>query len=208
MMRCALFLLLAVFYLASPALAGPNQDHPAKAAWIADIGENASYEERAHFLEIYTGYSILGTVEMVRADVQKTAGLCADKNPSIREKMRARFKAWDAAIAPVLAEVRGHLDNMVLAQTYAEEESFRALFADIDAQRKATLAGVDKVYKTELSACAYLHDTMDSTQENMLALLRQSLISVPAAPMVLTEPPIKPEPSGEDKPSADASSRK
>lgn len=149
--------------------------------WVKELHETATPEEQTHFYMVYTTYSLIGTVKMVRNDVQRAVKACGDDNPDMKTKMSARFSDWNAAVDPVLSEAEGHVQNMILAQDYVEEDKLRALLTDIDAQREKALGSVDKVPVSTFDACEHLYATMDDTQAQMVSLLRQTLISVPAS---------------------------
>jgi hypothetical protein len=152
-------------------------DHPyvEMQALIKDL----SITDKQHFFQLYSAYNTMGTVSMVRSDVRRAIGACGAHNPEMKEKLNARFKAWDKDLAPVLDEVNGHVNNMIIAQDYAEEEIIRSIMQKMDNVRRDTASSIEKIPVTTPEACQYLHDKMDETQAQMTTLLRQMLISTP-----------------------------
>ncbi len=153
-----------------------------KPAWVEDLQKSASREEQMHFYMVYTTHSLLGTLQMVRDDVERAVEECSMNNPDMEEKMTSRFKLWNEALAPVFSEVKAHVANMVLVQDYADKGDMNALMVDIDAQRVKSLKGVNKVPVSAPGACQHLYDKMDDTQDKMTTLLRQTLVSMPVSP--------------------------
>ena len=141
--------------------------------------EPLSDGEKKHFFHIYDSYKLIGTVHVVHSGIKDTVKECGKKNPDIKSNIEARFKDWDGAVMSVLGEAQGHLDNMVLAQEYAKKRDIKAVFKSIEDTRAHTEARFERVPVTTLEACEYLLGKMDDTQENLIGLLRSTLVSYP-----------------------------
>ena len=81
-----------------------------------------------------------------------------------------------------MSEAQGHLDNMVLVQTYAPAKDIRGVFKVMDDARDKAETEIKKIPVTTPEACQYLLDKMDETQENMVKILRLTLTSHPLQP--------------------------
>ncbi len=146
---------------------------------IKGISKDLNEKDRTHFLTITNNYNLTSTVDIVRRDVGKAVKACAEKNPEIKDKITDRFTKWEGAVVPVIDEARGHIDNMILAQDYISKEAIEDVFHKIDATREETEGKIEKVPVTTLQACNVLYNKMDETQETVVKLLRQMLISYP-----------------------------
>lgn len=155
--------------------------------------EGRSKVEQRHFFTIYHTYNIIGTVEMVRDDVEKAVDACGDKNKEMKEKLKDRFKLWEDAVEPALDEAEAHVENMIDVQDYVDGDDIEDLLDEMDETREKTAKAIEKVPVTTPEACEFLHDKMDETQEKMVGLLRQLLVSVP---LPEPEPEEEPEPQG------------
>ncbi len=142
-------------------------------------------EEKKHFFLIYNTYNLLSTVEVVRSDVEEAIEQCGDKNADMKGELNQRFDEWDDAIETVMDEANDNLDNLVIAQDYAKKKEIKHIFKSLDEAREATDSRFQKIPVTSSEACAALNKKMDGTQENLLKLLRSTLVSFPQAVQVL-----------------------
>ncbi len=144
-------------------------------AFTADFGKN----EKKHFMAMYGSYNLISVVNIVRTDVEEAIEKCADKNPDMKDALKSRYKDWDASLEPVMDEAQGNLDNMIKVQDYAKEGDIEDFFEFLDEQREAKTEDIKKVPVTTPEACEHLRSAMDKTQEQLIALLRSTLVSVP-----------------------------
>lgn len=162
------------------------------------MSEKLKPEEQKHFFTMYNNYNMIGTVKMVQSDVANAITACGQENPEIKSKLDARFSKWKDAVAPVIKEAETNVDNMVVAQDYADAKEIKSIFKTVDEMRSTTNKQIDKQPVSNREACDYLLGKMDDTQENFVQLLRATLVSVPPSP--------QPEPAkapAEDKPSSE-----
>ena len=141
--------------------------------------ENLEAREKNHLYIIYTNYNMIATVTTVRTDVQNAIVQCSLNNTEMQADLDARFAQWDSAIATVMKEARGNLNNMVLAQDYAPKAKIDELFAAVDTVRSYNNSQIEKIPVTTPEACTYLLNKMDETQETMIQLLRNTLTLYP-----------------------------
>jgi membrane-associated HD superfamily phosphohydrolase len=145
---------------------------------IKEIGKDLKESDAKHFYMTYNNYNLAGTVKMVQGDVANAIKACGENNPNMKNDLDARYKTWDEAVAPVVKEAEANIDNMILAQEYADPAKIRKAFGALDEARKVTNEYVDKKPVTTEDACKSLLEKMDDTQENLISLLRTTLISV------------------------------
>ena len=160
-----------------PSLAEMRQEMFAKLKEISDRLEGA---EKTHFNLAYSNHSLIGTVRTVQNDVSNAITACGENNPEMRGQLNARFTTWNEAISPIMLEAQGHLDNMIIAQTYAPEADIKGVFKVMSDTRAKAQTEIEKIPVTTPEACQYLLDKMDETQISMAGLLRRTLISTPA----------------------------
>jgi hypothetical protein len=146
-----------------------------------EIMQKIKPEEQKHFFMTYSSYNMIGTVKMVRTDVGNAIADCGKNNPEMKEKLDARFKTWNEAVDPVMKEAEAHIENMVLAQDYAKKEDILDIYKTVDEAREKSNKRIDKVPVTTPEACQFLLEKMDETQENMISLLRTTLVTFPQA---------------------------
>jgi len=149
---------------------------------LGEISDKLEGAEKHHFNVAYNNYSLISTVRTVQKDVGGAITACGENNPDIKDKLDTRFKQWNDTVNPVMSEAQGHLDNMVLVQTYAPAKDIRGVFKVMDDARDKAETEIKKIPVTTPEACQYLLDKMDETQENMVKILRLTLTSHPLQP--------------------------
>lgn len=166
------------------------------------IADKLKPDEQKHFFIIYTNYNLVGTVKMVQGDVDRAVEGCGTANPDMKAGMDARLQEWHAAIDPVIKEAEANIENMVLAQEYAEAAEIKNIFKGLDKTRKLAGKQIEKTPVTTKDACEYLQEKMTDTQENFIRLLRGTLITAPqlAAPSPESEKPAEEAKPAEQKP--------
>jgi hypothetical protein len=180
---------------------------------VTGIVEKLKPAEQKHFFMIYTNYNLIGTVRVVQADVSKAIDACSQNNPDMEDRLRTRFKDWNGAVDPVLKEADANLNNMVLAQDYLPQKKIKAVFKSVDDTRMKTTGRIEKKPVTTKDACEYLLGKMDETQETMISILRDTLVTFPQAfPDAETESapekPQQPEKEPENKSEAQPDTQK
>ncbi len=135
--------------------------------------------QQMHFYTLYNQYNIIGTVGVVQKDVGKAIESCGEANPDMKDALDERFEAWNEAVNPFIEEARAKVENMVLAQDYADEKDLRRLLKNLDTMRVSIDSQIEKIPVNTPEACEYLREKMDETQERMVDLLRATLVSLP-----------------------------
>lgn len=162
---------------------------------ISKFAMNLEPAQMQHFYLTYNNYNLIKTVETVRGDVGKAVTACGENNPDMKDKLDSRYKKWSDALEPLYKESEANLNNMMIAQDYAEPEAIKDIFKQVDATRKETQGQFEKIPVTTPEACDYMLGKMDETQDTMLSLLRATLISYPQS-----IPGFVPPAAGEEKP--------
>ena len=162
---------------------------------MEDLSKDLPERDQKHFYLIYTNYNLIQTVKMVQDDVEKAVKECGVNNPDMKTAMDERFKSWNDAVTPALAEADGNVDNMVAVQEYAQPGEIRKILKELDKTRKKSIKQIEKIPVTTPEACDYLRNKMDETQESMMGLLTATL-----APFSQVFPEdVKPEEKAEEK---------
>lgn len=136
-----------------------------------------SQAEQKHFFMAYTNYNLIQTVKTVQSHVGNAIDECSETNPDMENNLRARYGQWNDAVNPVINDAEIHLNNMILAQEYASPEEIQEIFAQVDTTREQTQSEIEKIPVTTPEACTYLLEKMDETQDNMISLLKNALLS-------------------------------
>lgn len=153
---------------------------------VAELSE----PDQKHFIGIYHTHALIGTVENVRADMQRAVLSCAEENPDLAEDLTGRFEGWEEAVNPVLGEAQAQVKNMVLAQDYKKPKALRAFLRDMDEVRAKTAASLATVPVVSEKACKKFYKTMGKTQDGLVVLLQETLVDVLRS---LSEKPDEPE---------------
>ena len=69
----------------------------------------------------------------------------------------------------------------MITQKYAKPAEIRQVFKTLNDNRTLTRGQMVKEPVTTLEACEFLHDKMDETQDNLLVLITNTMVSVPQA---------------------------
>jgi hypothetical protein len=184
---------------------------------LKEISANLKEADAKHFYMIYNNYNLIGTVKVVQGDVKNAVKACGENNPDMKADMDARYKTWNGALQPVIKESEANVNNMILAQDYAESAKIKKAFKALDDARRINNEQMDKQPVTTAEACEYLGNKMSDTQENLVTLLRTTLVSFgkanpeAAAPKDAKkdskeeskEKPVKEKPAEEKAPAAD-----
>ena len=107
-------------------------------------------------------------VEEVESSIGKAVKSCGDANTELKDRMDARFDAWNDAVDPVIKDVNAHINNMLFAQEYAKPKAIKKIFKLIDKTRKEHQDKVDKVPVSAAAECEALIKRMDKSQNNMM----------------------------------------
>lgn len=132
-----------------------------------------------HFNVLYGNYNLVKVVETVKDDVGAAVKACGEANPDKKDPLNARYDEWKKAVEPVLKEAEGNVDNMVVAQDYADPRDIRNFLRMVDKTREEQAKEVEKVPVTSPEACDSLLNKMDGSQEQMVKLLQMTLVSLP-----------------------------
>lgn len=146
---------------------------------INSIMLTLSEREQQHFFLAYNNYNLLETVKVVKEDVGKAIDKCSENNPDMKDALNDRYKDWTKAIDPMLKESKAVFDNMMLAQEYISKKEQKEVFGLVDKTRDKTNNQIEKIPVTTPEACEYLMSKMDETQDNMLKILRSTLVTFP-----------------------------
>ena len=153
----------------------------------SEFAKDLDKAESRHFGVMYGNYNMISVVNTVRDHVEEAVDACGDENPDMKEALDTRFDEWEAAVDPVIEEAEANISNMVLAQEYAKPRELRGFFKDIDRARKDRNKAVKKTPVTSVEACESLLKKMDATQDNMVQLLQQTLVTLPQQIQIETE---------------------
>lgn len=159
------------------AVKDSTQLHAAIDALIKDAPEAS----QKHFMALYHTHNILSVVKTVRHDVGSAVKACSENNPDMADKMNARFDEWKTAVAPVLVEAEGNINNMIIAQDYAAPQDITGALNLANKVRAKGEASVKKVPISNKEACEKLYETMASTKDKVITLMQETLVSVPHA---------------------------
>lgn len=125
---------------------------------------------------IHNKYSIIRVIDIVKKDIGTVVGLCGQKNPSMKDKINARFDAWKGNVEPILKDASKLLEKDISAQKGAAPSDIRAVLKLNDAAYEEGNRSVVKKFVTSEDACNALIDSMDRTENEMISLLEQTLL--------------------------------
>ena len=144
---------------------------------VKEIGEPLKGDNAKHFFMMYSNYNLIGATKMVQSDVKNAIAACGKENPGMKAELDNSFKTWNEAVDPMIKEAQANNDNMRIAQDYADPGKIKAAFKTLDETRLITSQHANKVPVTTEDACRHLLGKMSETQENLVSLLRSTLVS-------------------------------
>ncbi len=121
-------------------------------------------------------YSIIRVIGIVERDVGNAVKSCGDKNPDMKKQMDDRYKQWKNSVNPIITTARKQLDKDIDGQKIVDVDQFRKVLKLND---KAYEFGDKQITKTPVTtpeACKGLLISMDRTEDEMITLLRQTLL--------------------------------
>ncbi len=135
-----------------------------------------SDKDKESFFILRNKYSVIRVVKVVEGDVGNAVKACGKANPDIKEKMDTRFKDWTSAVDPIIDTAKKQLEKDIDAQKIVDPKAARNVMklndkAYEDGQKKITKQPV-----TSKDACEGLLKSMDRTEDNMITLLRETLL--------------------------------
>ena len=140
-------LLCLPLYSASAEEKKAEKENPVIAAH-KKFTEGLDETSARHFGVVYSNYNLVQVVETVKDSVNKAVDACGEKHADLKDPLASRFEEWTDAVDPVLEEASGHIDNMVIAQDYAEPKEIKKLFRLIDKTRAEQEEQAEKVPST------------------------------------------------------------
>ena len=176
--RISLFALFIAVFLPFNAVAQEQPQNEVLSA-AQDFMKDLDKTGQRHFSVLFGNYNLIQVVESVRESVDEAIDGCADANPDMKDALETRYDQWDAALKPVMKEANANVDNMVIAQDYAEPNKIRSYLKMIDKARKDQAKQVKKVPVVTPEACQGLLEEMEETEARMVQLLKTTLISLP-----------------------------
>jgi hypothetical protein len=179
-----LFSVLLISVSGLPAFAADekqSEEPPRNEALEAaqDFMKDLDETSQRHFSVLHGNYNLIKVVETVRESVDEAVAACGKANPEMKEALGNRFGEWKEAVRPVMKEADANVENMILAQDYAKPKEIRSFLKMVDKARKKQRDAVERVPVVTPEACQSLLEKMDDTQENMVRLLKATLVSLP-----------------------------
>lgn len=158
-----------------------KEDSEALHKAIDDLLEDLPEINQKHFMTLYHTHNIVSVVKTVRHDIGKAVEACGENNPDLADKMTTRFTQWKDKTASILVEAEGNINNMIIAQDYAQPQEITAILNLANEVRAKGEASLNKVPVSTKAACEKLYTTMKKTQKDVINMMRETLISVPHA---------------------------
>lgn len=163
---------------AAPAAIAGQPTGPVK-DWID--AENAmidplSQKDQESVFILRNKYSIIRVIGIVERDIGNAVKSCGDKNPGMKKQMDDRYKQWKNSVNPIITTAKKQLDKDIDAQKMVDVDQFRKVLKLND---KAYEFGDKQTTKTPVTtpeACKGLLSSMDRTEDEMITLLRQTLL--------------------------------
>lgn len=147
---------------------------------VSKLRHSLDDANRDHFTMILQNYDLLAVTDIVKEDIGAAVKSCIKNHEALKPIMSSRHKKWLKAVEPVQKEARAHVDNMVAVQEYIEPGKIRALLKRGDDLRSLTSAMVKKEPITDYEACQNLTEKLSKTENNLITLLRSTMVSLPA----------------------------
>lgn len=121
-------------------------------------------------------HSVIRVIGVVERDIGSAVKACGKANPDMKSNMEDRFTQWKNAVNPIIKTAKKQLDADIDGQKIVDAKEFRRVMKLND---KAFEYGEKQIQKTPVTtkeACAGLLASMDRTEDDMIQLLRQTLL--------------------------------
>ena len=140
-----------------------------------DMLKGLDENKAKQFSAISNSYGVIRSVEDVQQTISRAVESCGVANPDLDKPMSDRFESWKEAVRPVMKKARTKLDKMVLLQSFTQPSQVRAYLKKFD---DAIVYRNQKLKPTPIHTvadCKKLQSSMDSTQDNLVRLITESL---------------------------------
>jgi hypothetical protein len=122
-------------------------------------------------------HSIIRVIGVVERDIGNAVKACVEKNPDLKDRMETRFNQWKGAVLPIVETARKNLDKDIKAQSIVKPEEFKKVMKLNDKAFEYSDEQTIKTPVSEKSACEDLLSSMDDTEDRMITLLRETLLT-------------------------------
>lgn len=150
------------------------------AKWIeaenALIDPLAAKDKESIFI-LRNKHSVIRVIRVVERDIQNAVKSCGDKNPEMKEQIEGRFKQWQGAVVPILDTAKKQLDKDIAAQTIVPVKDLKNVLKLNDKAYEDGEKLVEKQPVSTKEACEGLIKSMDRTEDEMISLLQQTLLT-------------------------------
>lgn len=177
MVRFILFLALIFSCMGAPfpALAAEQTPLAALDAQTKSLLDGLDDEQKNELAAIRNSHGIIRAVEDVQASVQRGVFACGKANADLKDPMDKRLSGWRTAIRPVMKQAQAKREKLILLQHVAKPSVIRSYLKAFDEAIAFRNSGIKQVPVTERKDCESLLKSMDSTQENLIKLLKENL---------------------------------
>lgn len=138
--------------------------------------EPLSNKQKESVFILRNKHSVIRVIRVVERDVKAAVQSCGKNNPGMKERMDARFKQWRNAVTPILDTAQKQLDKDINAQKMVDAKEFKRVLKLNDAAYEYSEKQIVKKPVTTAEACENLVKSMDRTENEMIMLLRQTLL--------------------------------
>lgn len=136
-------------------------------------------EQVAYIYALRNRHGIIRAVQVVRRDVSNAVEACGKANADMKPRIENRFKEWEGAVMPILADAESALKKAIETQNAVDPSVLRKHLDLVEKGFDYTDAQVEKKPVTSKEGCQFLLDKMDDTQDNLTKLLKETLSSTP-----------------------------
>ncbi len=133
-------------------------------------------KDKETILILRNKYSYIKATEIVSRDVGNAVKSCGDKNPDMKSKMDERYKQWRSAVDPILETAEKQLDKDIDALKIVDPDDMRDVLELHDEAYENAEKQIIKTPVTTPDACRGTLASMDRTEDDMIRLLRETLI--------------------------------
>ncbi len=121
-------------------------------------------------------HSVIRAIGVAKRDIGNAIKSCGAKNPDMKQEMNDRFSQWKNAVDPIIKTAQKQFKADVNAQKIVKPSDFLNVMALNDKAFDYDDKKIQKIPVTTKEACQGLLDSMNDTEDNMVQLLRQTLL--------------------------------
>lgn len=138
--------------------------------------DKLSEDDQAKIFIMRNKHSVIRAIGVVERDIGAAVEACGKNNPDMKDSMSERYKQWQNAVNPIIKTAQKNLDASINSQKIVKASEFKKVLKLNDMAFEYGDKMTVKKPVSSKDACEKLVKSMDKSEDEMVTLLRQSLL--------------------------------